>query len=178
MTDTEGDEKEMEAEQLVRDIRKVNRIMQRTKIKRKNETKDDYVKRKSKYTCVYCYSRFNKNKLNVAIEPFHHVKNNETLRDLAEYFRTSEEFLQELNPKTDLTTITQGDYINVPSYYRIFPQTHGICYCDKCGVDRKKLQLTHPEYISYLSRERKKQRNKVTPQLRKRTFKRDDYKCY
>lgn len=167
----------MNVTELVQDMRRVRRSMNNTRMKRKRETKDDYVKRKLRYRCTYCRKKNKKSDLNVSIEPYHLLKEGESLSSVIDYYHTSKVELERLNPDIILEGIKKGDFINVPSVFRIYPNTHGICYCDRCKRERSKLGMNHIDYLQFVINNRKLTRSGLTKEKKEQVKKKDNYEC-
>ncbi|MGF7535754.1 endonuclease domain-containing protein [Bacillus mexicanus] len=167
----------MDATELLNDIRRLKSSLNNKRIRRRNESRSDYIKRKAKYKCCYCHRHLDKKKLTTSLEPFHIVKNKETVNDILTYYRTSKEQLLNLNPKLSLEDIQTGTLLRVPEFFKIFPNTHGICYCDKCSNYRNTLNMDHVSFIFHLIQKRRNVRDEITPELRRKIYARDNYKC-
>jgi 5-methylcytosine-specific restriction endonuclease McrA len=146
-------------------------------VRKRNESKNDYIKRKSSYRCVYCHKTFNKKHLIVSLEPFHIVKPKERISDILKYYRINKGTLLKLNTDFNFRKYQTGSLLRVPPFYKIFPSTHSVCFCEKCGENRRDLALDHVSFIRYLLKKRKNTREKVTTALRRKVYKRDHYKC-
>ncbi|MCK2000158.1 HNH endonuclease [[Brevibacterium] frigoritolerans] len=167
----------MSAYELLNDMKRLQKSLNNKRVKRRNESIDDYIKRKANYRCSYCHKTFNKKQLNSVLEPYHILKPGETLKNVLDYYRINKEELLTLNPELKLADIQTGTLMRVPDYFKIFPKTHGVCYCDKCGEKRKQVGMDHISFIHQLLKERRLVREVITPELRRKIFKRDLYKC-
>lgn len=167
----------MTAYELLNDMKRLKKSFNNKRVKRRSESRDDFIKRKANYRCSYCHNTFNKKHLIAVLEPYHILKPKETLRDVLNYYRINKEELLTLNPELKLENLKTGTLMRVPELYKIFPSTHGVCYCDSCGKKRNQSNLDHISFKLQLLRERRKERAIVTPKLRRKIYKRDLYKC-
>lgn len=167
----------MTAYELLNDMKRLKQSLNNKRVKRRSESRDDYIKRKSNYRCSYCHKTFNKRHLNAVLEPYHILKPRETLTDVLDYYRINKEELLTLNPELKLEDLQTGTLMRVPEYFKIFPNTHGVCYCDSCGEKRNQFSMDHISFIHQLLKERRQVREEITPRLRRKIYKRDLYKC-
>jgi len=167
----------MNAIELLNDMRRVQESISVKRVRRKNESRDDYIKRKAKYRCSYCHKVYNKKDLHTSLEPFHVVKKSEDLKFVLNYYRIDEKTLLKLNPGLKLSSVKTGTLLMVPDSYKIFPNTHGVCYCEKCKIKRYSLELDHVSFTRLLVKKRRKIRDQITNSLRKKILQRDNYKC-
>lgn len=167
----------MSAIELLNDMRRLQKSMNNKRVRRKNESRDDYIKRKANYRCAYCHKTFNKKHLNASLEPYHVVKPRENVKSVLDYYRINENTLLTLNPDLNISDIQPGTLLKVPEHFKIFPNTHGVCYCEKCGVKRNSLGLEHVSFIKHLLEKRRSVRDEITPELRRKIYRRDNYKC-
>lgn len=165
------------ATELLSEIRRLKASLNSPRVKRRNESRCDYIKRRAKNKCSYCQKRFDKKSLKVALEPYHIVKSEENIDSILTYYRIDKITLLSFNPDLEEADILPGVMLRIPDDFKIFPNTHGICYCDKCGEKRGNLGLDHVSFIHHLLEQRKIVRNQVTHQLRRKVYKRDKYKC-
>ncbi|WP_456363929.1 HNH endonuclease [Priestia aryabhattai] len=167
----------MNAVELLNDMRRVQESISAKRVRRKNESRGDYIKRKAKYRCSYCHKTYQKKYLHTSLEPFHVVKKSEDLNYVLNYYRVDKKTLLKLNPGLKLKSVKAGTLLMVPDNYKIFPNTHGVCYCEKCKVKRSSLELDHVSFKRLLVKKRRKVRDKVTNVLRKKILQRDHYRC-
>ncbi|MED2737399.1 HNH endonuclease signature motif containing protein [Bacillus toyonensis] len=143
----------------------------------KTEKREHFIKRRSKYQCVYCLKRYDSSLLRTAIEPFHMIEKYESLQHVLNHYSINMEALKKLNPTVDLKKARYGTVLRVPERYKIFTTSHGICFCEKCGRHRKKLDFDHVDYLRYLFKKRKMVRGSITKERKLKVFKRDEHKC-
>jgi 5-methylcytosine-specific restriction endonuclease McrA len=167
----------MEATKLLEDMRRVQRSVSKTRFKGKNETKGDFIKKKFHYTCVYCQGNYPAKKLKTSIEKFHIVKSHENLQKIADYYQAKVSILENLNTHLDVKNLSKGDFVKLASDFKVFPNTHGICYCEKCARDKQEKRMGHVDYLIHILKKRKTSRNLVSQSLRKQVFFRDQFEC-
>lgn len=172
----------LNAEELLEDIKRVKLSMsiRHGRMKKRFQSCSDFIRRKYSYRCVFCHKSFAKKPtmLHTSLEPHHVLKRNETIEKVMRHYQIDEKKLLELNPEyNDLEEFIPGSLFRVPPNFRIYFNTHGICYCFKCKTKRYQQKMDYVSYCYQLYEQRRNIRAQVTPALRRSVFKRDQYKC-
>jgi 5-methylcytosine-specific restriction endonuclease McrA len=169
--------KKMDTVKLLNDIKRMRNSSSFSN-KRRNTTKGDFIKKKFRYTCAYCQGSFPEKKLRTSVESFHIVKHRDTLESILEFYKISKKEYILLNPHLSPDEVKKGDFIKMDTDFKIFPNTHGICYCEKCGKDKREKRMHHIDYLLYLLENRRSVRDQVTPLVRSSVLKRDNHSCF
>lgn len=167
----------MEATELLNEIRQLRRITSQSKYKYRRSTKEKYIIQKNKNKCVYCKRKFSDKQLRTTVESYHTVKQSERITTIANRYRTTVEEIKKANHLKN-NELSKGTMLRIPSDFNVFPNTHGICFCRKCGDDKHIKSLDHVGYVRHLLSQRKKERDLVDSKLKQKIIAKDNYECF